>query len=181
MFHRDLSQHQFAMLAAHLTRIEGNTLLTMSKIDDGIALISAESAKLGTDLAAEITALEAVIASNGDTAPRLAALKAIADQLTSSDAAAVAATPAAASPLTVDQTSVSLTSVGASATITVSQPANASATFTATSSDAAIVTVVPGSAPGAFVVTEVAAGVATIKINDNATPPNSATVAVTAA
>ncbi len=66
---------------------------------------------------------------------------------------------------------------GANSKATISVP---QASFTATSSNPEVVTVYPGNMPGSFVVNEVAQGYATITIKDNATPPNTATVRVTA-
>lgn len=154
-----------------------------SQLDTAIQAVSAEVTKLGNDLTAAITALEAKISSANspvDFTPEVTSLQNVATTLTSLDASANEANPPAAAAIIANPANLTITGgANATGTFSVSEAANAAATFTAVSSDTTIANVSPGSAAGSFVVTEVAAGTATITVSDNAATPNTATVAVT--
>ena len=172
-------------IQTQLNRIEGILCTMADTIDqENVALTNVEDAvqKLGTDLQAEITALQAAITAGADTTQQVNRLNAIAASLTNLDAKAVAATPVAASAIAISPSIVTLTGgAGANVIIQATEAANPSASFNAASSNTSVVTVAPGTTAGSFIVTEVAAGTATITINDNATPvANLATVNVTA-
>jgi hypothetical protein len=103
------------------------------------------------------------------------------DNAKPANTASVKVTSSNSQVISVSPTSVSLGRVGATANVTAMETANPSASFTATSANVSVATVIPGAAPGSFVITEVAPGTTTVTISDNATPPNTANVSVTAA
>jgi len=180
-----------------LARIEGILTImaqTQAQLDAAIASVQAAVTQLGADQTTAIAALLAKIATlptgaggSVDFTPEVTSLQTIATKLTSLDAAAVAANPPATGTGTgtgaIVANPAALTITGgasATGTFSVTEAANPSATFTAVSSAPNIVTVTPANTAGSFTVTEVSAGSATINVSDNATPPNTATVAVTA-
>jgi hypothetical protein len=191
-------------LESQLTRIEGILSImataqinNQAQLDAAIAAVQASVTQLGADQTTAIAALLAKIATlptgaggSVDFTPEVTSLQAIATKLTSLDAAAAAANPPG-TPTTGKGTGTgaivanpaALTITGgasATATFSVTNAANPTATFTVVSSAPNIVTVAPANTAGSFTVTEASAGSATINVSDNATPPNTATVAVTA-
>jgi hypothetical protein len=187
-----------------LARIEG-ILLTMATaqinnqaaLDAAIAAVQAAVTQLGADQTTAIAALLAKIATlptgaggTTDFTPEVTSLQTIAAKLTSLDASAVAANPAGTTgtgtgtgtgAIVANPATLTIAGgAGATGTFSVTEAANPSATFTAVSSAPNIATVTPANTAGSFTVTVVAKGTATINVSDNATPPNTATVAVTA-
>ena len=199
---------QFAQIQSKLTRIEGAVTImanTQADLDAAITQVQAAVTQLGTDLNNAITSLQGKITSGvgggvnpADFSAEVASLTAIANSLSALDATAVAAnsgttgttgttaapgTPVAAgaSKIIATPASVNLTgTAGSTANFAVLNAANPSASFNAVSSNTQVATVAPGTAAGQFVVTRVAAGAATIKVSDTATPPNAVSVSVTA-
>jgi len=182
-----------------LTRIERVLSImaqTQAQLDASIAAVDAAVTQLGADQTTAIAALLAKIATlptgtTGTTGtpidftPEVTQLQAIATKLGGLDASAIAANPAlvtaGASAIIATPAALTITGgAGATGSFLVVEAANTAATFTAVSSAASIATVAPANTAGSFTVTEVSAGSATITVSDNATPPNTATVAVTA-
>lgn len=202
MFKKLIVEKLYA-LESQLARIEG-ILLTMAtaqinnqaQLDAAIAAVDASVTQVGADQATAVAALLAKIAqipagttgTGGtpiDFTPEVTALQKIADKLTSIDAASLATntpgTGTGTSAIVANPATLTIAGgAGATGTFSVSEAANPTATFTAVSSAPNIVTVAPANTAGSFTVTEVSAGSATINVSDNATPPNTATVAVTA-
>jgi hypothetical protein len=180
----------FLELQAQLIRIEG-TLQAMTETEAqhiaGIAAVQSIVMTIAEKIAsldARMAALEAKIGASVQTtteiSPYVDALQNIAQTLKGASNP-VHALSVKGSAIKIIPSVVNITGgPNSKASITVSDIANPSAIFSAVSSNAGIVTVSPNLATGSFLLTEVREGSAAITIKDNANPPNTASVNVTA-